>query len=268
MQRKLYTVTFSPTGSSKSVTRAIAQGLGSEITEDLDITLPSERQKHDLLPEKDDLVIFAMPTYAGRLPELACEWLQEMKVAPGTPAICVVLYGNREFDDSLIELRDLVVTRGYKPIAGAAFIGEHSFSNKTFPVAAGRPHKDDLDLGIKFGWDITAHFDIDNWVKNAGALQVPGAFPYKDKKPPKVDFIAVSDACNSCGTCVTFCPADAIDAENGFATIVDKCILCCACIRACPENARSMKPGPVMDISKRLHENCSIPKRPTFYWPE
>ncbi len=268
MQSKLYTVTFSPTGSSKLVARAITQGLGSETGEDFDITLPTERKQHDLLPKKDDMVIFAVPTYAGRLPELAHEWLQELKVAPGTPAICVVLYGNREFDDSLIELRDLVTRRGYKPIAGAAFIGEHSFSNTKFPVAAGRPHKDDLDLGIKFGRDIAAHFDIDNWISNAGELKVPGTFPYKDKKPPKTDFIAVSDACNSCGTCATVCPADAIDAENGFAAIVDKCILCCACIKACPENARSIKPGPVMDISKRLNENCSIPKRPTFYWPE
>ena len=49
--------------------------------------------------------------------------------AHNTPAVCVVVYGNRAYDDALLELKDILTERGCRPIAGAAFIGEHSFSD-------------------------------------------------------------------------------------------------------------------------------------------
>ncbi len=51
-------------------------------------------------------------------------------------AIAIVLYGNRNYDDALIELKDILELDGFKVVAGAAFIGEHSFSNN---LAKNRP---------------------------------------------------------------------------------------------------------------------------------
>ena len=48
----------------------------------------------------------------------------------------VVLFGNRNYDDALIELRDLLQADGFGCIAAGAFVGEHSFSRT---LGAGRP---------------------------------------------------------------------------------------------------------------------------------
>ncbi len=58
-------------------------------------------------------------------------------------AIAVVVYGNRNYDDALIELKDILESDGFKVVAGAAFIGEHSFS-KT--LAKNRPDEKDMDI--------------------------------------------------------------------------------------------------------------------------
>ena len=43
-------------------------------------------------------------------------------------AVPVVLFGNRNFDDGLIELRNILTEDGFMPVAGGAFVGEHAFS--------------------------------------------------------------------------------------------------------------------------------------------
>ena len=40
-------------------------------------------------------------------------------------------------------LKDLAVEAGFKPIAGGAFIGEHSFADSKFPIAHRRPDQKD-----------------------------------------------------------------------------------------------------------------------------
>lgn len=38
----------------------------------------------------------------------------------GTPAIAVCVYGNRDYDDALIELKDAIEANGFKTVAAAA----------------------------------------------------------------------------------------------------------------------------------------------------
>ena len=83
---------------------------------------------------EDELLVVGVPVYMGRVPELLMEWLHAVK-ASGSPAVSVVVYGNRAFEDSLIELEDILTERGCISIAGAAYIGEHSFSSPETPIA-------------------------------------------------------------------------------------------------------------------------------------
>ena len=69
----------------------------------------------------------------------------------GAIAVPVVLYGNRNFDDALIELRNILEEQGFHTIAGAAFIGEHSFSRI---LAAGRPDDADIEVAVEFGKNV------------------------------------------------------------------------------------------------------------------
>ena len=82
--------------------------------------------------------------YGGRLPADAVKRLSNLK-GHNTPAVIVVVYGNREYEDALLELNDLAIEAGFKPVAAGAFIGEHSYSNKDSPIAHGRP--DEKDIG-------------------------------------------------------------------------------------------------------------------------
>lgn len=56
--------------------------------------------------------------------------------------------GNRNYDDALIELRNILEQDGFRTVAGGAFVSEHSFS-KT--LAAGRPDAKDLASMQEFG---------------------------------------------------------------------------------------------------------------------
>lgn len=74
----------------------------------------------------------------GRVPALLIEWLNTIQ-AHDTPTVCVVVYGNRVYDDALLELEDMVTTCGGIPIACAAYVGEHSFSSSETPWRRAAP---------------------------------------------------------------------------------------------------------------------------------
>ena len=126
-------VCFSPTGTTKAVLSGIEQGLNQDRTEWIDITSPDER-KEPLQTSEDELLVIGVPVYMGRVPALIMDWLQAMKLQ-NIPAVCVVVYGNRTYEDALLELKKIVLQCGGIPIAGGAFIGEHSFTMKEFPIA-------------------------------------------------------------------------------------------------------------------------------------
>ena len=264
--KKITLVYFSPTKTTETVLRSITHGLvqsldisGSEITA-VNVTRSEIRDTVPAPFGDNDIVLLGAPVYGGRLPSDAADFFKKLTAA-NTPALLTVVYGNREYEDALLELKDIASACGFIPISGAAFIGEHAFASADIPVAMNRPDENDLKMAVDFGDNSGDLLKETNDLKNLASLKVPGNFPYKDgtgKAAP--DFIEVTDACTNCGTCATVCPSKAIDAENGFATSTALCILCCACLKACPEQARLMKDGPIKEKAKWLNETCSTPK--------
>jgi hypothetical protein len=92
---------------------------------------------------ENDVVVIGAPVYAGRVAKDAVDYFKTINGA-GSLAILVVLYGNREFEDALLELKNIAIDQGFIPFAASAFIGEHSFSSKEFLIAFNRPDEDDL----------------------------------------------------------------------------------------------------------------------------
>ena len=127
--KSIQPVYFSPTHTSAKIVTTIAEGMNIIVNKEIDLTYPSTNQK--TLPS-DTLAIIGVPTYAGRVAPTALERLQKIK-GDNTPAIIVVLYGNRDYEDALLELRNTAKQLGFVPIAGGAFIGEHSYSTEEFP---------------------------------------------------------------------------------------------------------------------------------------
>lgn len=257
-------VYFSPTGTTKSIVEAIARGMNHGNAELLDITSPGAR-KQPLQASANELLVVAVPVYVGRVPALLLEWLNAIE-ARNTPVVCVVVYGNREYDDALLELKDILKKQGGIPVACGAFIGEHSFSSSETPIAVSRPDASDLSQAEKLGGKIIEKLSSVSSVDHIPDIEVPGSYPYRKREPHfSVDFIDISDECSQCGVCEENCPAGAIDLENGIWLDKEKCILCCACIKGCPQQARTMKAGAVKDIAVYLSQMCKERKEPVFF---
>lgn len=262
--QSLKLVCFSPTGTTKTVLQGIARGLNQNTVELIDITTPDARKK-TLQTSENDLLVVGVPVYMGRVPALITEWLREIR-AQNTPTVFVVVYGNRAYEDALLELTDILIPCGCKPIAGAAFIGEHSFSSAELPSSVGRPDASDLHYAELFGQKINETLKSISSVDLISDIKIPGNYPYGGVTELwHIDFIAVSSNCTQCDFCAKACPAGAIDSEKSNLIDKDKCTLCCACIKKCPQNARTMKPGLMKDAAIRCHENFKERKEPEFF---
>lgn len=261
--QSLKLVYFSPTGTTKTIIEGIARGINQSPVETIDITKPEVR-KQQLQTSENELLVIGVPVYVGRVPAIVIDWLYTIK-ARSTPTVCIVVYGNREYDDALLELKDTMVKHGCVPIAYAAFIGEHSFSSSETPIAIARPDVSDVNHAELFGKRINEKLLSIASVNHISDIIVPGNYPYTEFKAWVLDFIAINDNCTQCGVCAQRCPVDAIDIENSALIDKEKCILCCACIKGCPEKARTMKTGIVKDTAMRLSEMCKGRKEPVFF---
>lgn len=148
--KKACLIYFSATGTTQKVLHKIAEGTGIKKIQDVDITLLKNRDGSNLIIEEDALVIIGVPVHMGRVPKTAVNYLKQFK-GNGQPTICVAVYGNRNFDDALVELVDISAATGLNIMGAAAFIGEHSFSDSMVPIAAGRPDECDINSAVAFG---------------------------------------------------------------------------------------------------------------------
>ena len=144
----IHLIYFSPTHTSAKIAYAIAEGMGATSMSESDVTCESLDMEEYI---DDELTIIAAPVYGGRVAETAMERFRMFRSAHHAPVVPVVLYGNRDYEDALKELCDLVSEQGFVPVAAGAFIGEHSFSRKGMPIAEGRPDESDLKQATEFG---------------------------------------------------------------------------------------------------------------------
>ena len=256
---------FSPTRTSKQIVEGIANGIQDGPIEHLDLTSPKIKSQ-EFREFHDELAIIGAPVYGGRLPIDAVSRLQRLK-ANNTPAVVVVVYGNREYEDALLELRDLASEAGFKPVAGGAFIGEHSFSTEEMPIACGRPDTEDLKKAMEFGKKIQEKLGEISRPKNIPHLQAPGNFPYKERRQRSeaISPCTEEEQCIRCGKCVEVCPTAAITIDRLVMTEQDACINCCACVKNCPSNARVMEHPRMQKAAKWLSTNYSERKEPEIY---
>ena len=245
--KTVWAVYFSGTGTTQKVAttlaKSVAQSLGAEYQEYC-FNLPAAREK-ELTFTPEDLVVLGVPVYAGRVPNLLLPYVRDSIHGGGALAVPVVLYGNRNFDDSLMELRNVARDNGFHPIAAGAFVGEHSFSTI---LGAGRPDAEDMALVQELA-DKTADKVKAFTEAPAQAVEVEGCDPIRPYDTPRdrhgepiKDFLKAKpvtdpDKCVKCGLCARLCPMGSID-PNDVSNVVGKCIKCCACVKKCPKGAK------------------------------
>ena len=250
----VHLITFSPTHTSKRVGEAIVRGLGIENSKKVDLTFQALDEYE--IPTTD-LALISVPVYGGKVAPLALQRLEGIR-SNGAPVVLVVVYGNRSYEKALQQLDAFVTERGFKVISGGTFIGEHSYSTPSNPIAVGRPDTDDLQFAEEYGqkllFKIEQAADLEHlYGVDVLRIQRPSQpiFPMLRfiwqlsqwrkqgvvmPRTPQVD----ATLCKQCGACVKLCPTQAITlGEEGCVTEKERCIKCCACVKMCPQKARS-----------------------------
>ncbi len=256
---------FSATGTTRKVLESIAKGIAVEDVDHINLTLP-EGVRQTIPPFSDELVVIGAPVYGGRLPVVAINRFKKLK-ATNTLAVLIVVYGNRDFEDALLELNNLAIELGFNPVAGGAFIGEHSFATQDVPIANGRPDSLDIQKAMDFGAKIKEKVAALQSSDAQMDLKIPGSFPYEagGARSMAVSPVTKEDICTVCGTCASVCPTAAISINGSVATEIELCIRCCACIKSCPTGARIIEDSMWKNIANWLNENCTARKEPQIY---
>ena len=95
----LYNIYFSPTGGTKKVADILVRNPGGEVCE-VDVCCDIEK----MALQAEDVCLIFVPSFAGRVPQVAIERLKKIS-GNGAKVVLNCVYGNREWDDTLTELR-------------------------------------------------------------------------------------------------------------------------------------------------------------------
>ena len=199
---------FSPTGGTKKAGELLCRGLAAEV-------MPADLGTREATVNSlaGDVTVFAAPVFGGRIPALMTKKLQQLD-GSGKRAVVLVVYGNRAYDDALLELADVVREQGYQVTAAAALVAQHSMVPE---VGRGRPDEEDGLQIRSFAKKILAKMADED----ASPVAVPGTQAIRLE-------------------------------EESVVTERAQCILCMACTAACPAQARVLPPPMVEKLTQML----------------
>lgn len=269
--KKIWAASFSPTGGTERIVSLLAEELGERLripVEKIAYTLPAEREKMYSFAG-DDLLILGTPVYAGRIPNKILPDVDKSFEGKGTPAVAVSVFGNRNYDDGLMELSLLLERHGFCVTAAAAAVSRHAFSDR---VGTGRPDAEDVQALCAFAEKVAEKIQM---ISSVDALQITGHNPVgpyytplrADGQPAKflkAKPLTDKERCTGCGACAQVCPMGTISPED-TSSVSGICIKCQACIRACPAQAKYFADEDFLSHVKMLEENYTRRAENAFF---
>lgn len=270
----IYSFLFSPTGTSARILHGIIEGISHVLNTDVIFSDLTFNSSENIMPGSDDVVIAVAPVYGGKIAPIIKQRLKGIK---GNNAKCIVVavYGNRAFENAVVDFATYMQDCGFVICGAGAFVGEHSYSTADAPIAVGRPDRQDMADARAFGEEIALKIQngelsgvcISSLTDEPSPAESLANFRsfvigYQRQQAinpisglPEVDI----SLCDECGSCYAACPTGAIAPEMQEADPA-KCIKCCACVKICPQDARRF-PTP---FAKILSENFMLRKSPKW----
>lgn len=244
-----YIVSFSPTGKSFNAMRKLGELLGRDFKE-IDLCSLKEREKKTEF-KSDDFVIIGSPVYGGRIPPVEGLFLNIF--GENTPCVVCSCFGNRDYDDALLELKNKVELQGFKCIGACALVIPHVYSKV---LGKDRPDEKDIEEMKGFAEKINEKLRTGD----LSEITVKGNFPYKEWKM-NGNVPVPDENCIKCGKCAAVCPVGAIS-NTDFRADEKLCIRCTKCLYICPVSCRKMD---FSAVTKRLEENFSRRKDNEYF---
>ena len=253
---KTRAVYFSATYTTRKIVEYVAQRLSDEVTV-YDIT--NDADTTEIIVPEDELLIVGIPVYAGRVPAMAVERIRKFK-GNGTRAVALAIYGNRDYDDALLELSDILSENNFLVISAGAFIAQHSIFPK---IGVNRPDAEDCKLMDEFADETLVIFKKEN--QELLPIHIRGNRPYKIPGSIPI-YPSGTRTCKECGRCAKLCPVGAIPTEHPKLVDESKCIKCGRCIVVCPTQSRRFKGLKYMLVSMKFNKAFKARKEPDMFF--
>lgn len=250
----VYSMYFSPTGGTKKVMDILTKGLSMDGQIDFSVA-DADYSAYSFT--KEDVCLIGVPSFGGRVPAIVLKRMKQMRVN-GTMAVLVVVFGNRAYDDTLLELKNEASACGYTVGPAVAAVAEHSIMHQ---YGKGRPDaQDEIELR-QFSGKIA---ELITNRKDGKDIAVPGNLQYREYNgvlfKPRAD-----KACTKCGVCAAKCPVHAIPQDNPASLDEEKCISCMRCIAVCPQNARKLNKVVLFAASRAMKKAFADRKQNELY---
>ena len=266
--KTVWAMYFSATNTTEKVVTKIARRLADQAgvpMRTFNFTKPAARSLQKVF-RKGDLVVFGVPVYAGRVPNLLIKYVASVR-GEGAMGVPVVTFGNRAYDDALMELRNTMEEGGFYTVAGGAFSCQHAFSQTQ---NAGRPDISDLTIASGFAdqiWhkvEALESFEDHEPVFVAGNDPIGPYYKPRDRHGNPINILKVhpetDDNCCKCGKCAKECPLGSIDPEDPT-KMIGKCMKCNRCVMVCPTHSKYFDDPNFLYHKTELEDLYSWPRK-------
>ena len=228
---------FSGTGNSKYLAESFCKKTKSKaysIEEELDFKA---------LVKENKFIGFCYPIYGSRIPKIMREFATNLKDELKGKKVILFATQNIFSGDGARVFTDLFPANHFEVVLAEHFLMPNNVSNLFFYPLAGEKrlakYRRDLQAEInkicaELRRGIRRKRGFNPISRGLGLIQ-GGVFPFIEEQAK--DKVKILNPCNSCGHCVSICPANNFKIEQNRILPKGECFLCYRCINQCPKAA-------------------------------